>query len=86
MQICKWECRETDYCLTQLTKWRQKNFRDQEALIIAMQGEGNLPQAAEEIRMRMECLDRLANGELSDYELLTIPEEDRFLNGICKKR
>lgn len=85
MDITAWTEKETAYCVAQLSLWRKKTFREQEAFIEEMKMDGALPQEPEEIRMRITYLDRLTNGELSNYELLTIPESDRKLNGACKK-
>ena len=85
MNITVWTEEETKYCLTRLKDWRNKNFREQEAFISELKITGNLAQEKAEIRLRFNYLDRLANGDFTNYELLTIPEIDKKFIGICKK-
>lgn len=80
-----WSEDDTNSCLGKMAEYRKRNFRKQEELIVALKAEGKLAFSEEEIRLHMNYLDRLTNGEFSNYELMTIPAGDKRLFGTMKK-
>lgn len=80
-----WSEDDTNFCLGKMAEYRKRNFREQEELIVALKAEGKLAFSEEEIRLHMNYLDRLTNGEFSNYELMTIPVGDKRLFGTMKK-
>lgn len=80
-----WSEDDTDFCLGKMAEYRKRTFRQQEGLIVALKADGKLAFSEEEIRLHMDYLDRLTNGDFSNYELMTIPASDKRLFGTMKK-